>query len=123
MFIMPENTPENLRNALINGHSYAVTCAAFNEGVDYPATSVIRPVIKNISVDNAADTITIEAENTIRIVWISEGRTILTTTGGSSTINLTDEEIKEGVGSYVRADVIGNGGMATIQPIGTKRRK
>jgi len=122
MFLMPSNTLENFRNAMVKGHSYMVTCMARNEGVDNPRNSQNRPHVTSVSVDNYADTITIIATNATKIVWISEGRIILETEGLSSTIELMKEDIVENVGSYVRANIIGPTGMAAIQPIGTKRR-
>ena len=123
VFIMPGNSLETTKNAMLKGHSYAVTRIARREGVDVPNSSPnLRPVINSISVNNEANSITINAENTTTVVWISEGREILTTTGASSTINLMAEGVANQVGSYVRANIIGNGGMAVIQPIGTTKK-
>lgn len=133
MFIMPSNTHENWKAAMINGHSYIVTCIALNEGVDYstPATAnVIQPRISSIIVDNTAETITITAKNVSKVVWISEGKTIWTDQNAEwtadnvvSTLDLMEDSINSQVGSYVRANLIGTNGMAVIQPIGTKKNK
>jgi hypothetical protein len=122
MMLMPSNTLENFRSAMINGHSYMVTCLARNEGIIHPRTSTNRPIVNSVIVDHKADTITITAENTTSIVWISEGRTIYTTTGNISTLNLTDEDIIDEVGVFVRANIIGSTGLAAIQPIVTRRK-
>jgi hypothetical protein len=131
MMIMPENTTANFRNAMINGHSYAVTVRAFNEATRYNephlatlthASTIPRPVIKSIIVDHETDTITITAENATKIAWISEGEVIQITPSATSTINLANDDVRLLVGAYVRADIIGAGGMAVIQPIGTKRK-
>jgi hypothetical protein len=122
MMLMPSNTLENFRSAMINGHSYMVTSIARNEGVINPRTSVDRPVVKSVTVNHAADSITITAENATSIVWISEGRTIYTTEGNTSTLNLIHADIIEQVGVYVRANIIGDTGMAAIQPIGTRKK-
>ena len=123
VFVMPENTLENFRNAMLDGHSYIVTVTAYNEGVLGTNTDIIpRPVINSVLVDKEAYTITINAENATRILWISEGRNLLTTQGDTGTLQLTHEDIIDRVGSYVRANIIGDGGMATIQPIGTTRK-
>jgi len=134
VFVMPENTTENFRSAMINGHSYIVTTVAVNEGVNrsgFDNSSFIthgitnRPSITSITVDNDADTITIVAENASKIVWISEGRTIhetiLEAGATTGTIDLTHEDIDPQVGSYVRANIMGPNGMAVIQPIRTIR--
>ena len=120
---MPENTLENLENAMKKGHSYAVTRIARIEGVDVPNNSAnARPVINSVSVNQEANSITINATNATTIVWVSEGKDILVTPGATSTINLMAEGVKDQVGSYVRANVIGTGGMAVIQPIGTTKK-
>jgi len=124
MFVMPENTPENFRTAMVKGHSYIVTVCAFNEGIDMPAANAgsERPIIT--SVTTGENTITITAQNATSIDWISEGRKIHTTTitDGSGTITLNDPAIVNQVGAFVRANIIGPSGMAVIQPIGTKRK-
>jgi hypothetical protein len=122
IMLMPANTPANFRDAMVNGRSYMVTCLARNEGVIHPRTSIDRPVVSSVTVNHADETITISAQNATSIVWISEGRVIQTTTGSSSTLNLLAADITEQVGSYVRANIIGETGMAVIQPIGTRRR-
>jgi len=140
MMVMSSNSLENFRAAMIAGHSYMVTCAAFNEGVwtggNTTATAQITPAsghprISSITVNHETDSITIQSTNTVKIVWISEGKEIFTdensswtASGASSTINLAADGIKEDVGSYIRANIIGPAGtgMAVIQPIGTKRK-
>jgi len=124
VFVMPENSYENFRYALVNGHSYIVTVAAFNEGVNQPSTSAAsaRPAISQIIFDKNADTIAIIARNATRVVWISDGVEILTTTGTNSFIDLADPDIIDNVGSFVRANIIGPAGMAVTQPISTRRK-
>jgi hypothetical protein len=124
MFVMPSNTPENFRHAMINGHSYMVTVAAFNEGVNITAEtpSSQRPRITSITFSQNADTITINAENASRIMWISDGVEIFTEYDSFSTINLAHPDIIGNVGSFVRANVFGPGGMAVTQPISTRKR-
>jgi len=137
IMLMPENSLTNFRAAMIGGHSYMVTCAAYNERVGVegtvesptlltrvsssPPQDTNRPRISGITVDKNAETITITATDADRIDWISEGKVIHTTTGGTGTLNLLDAEIEPQVGSYVRANIIGEYGMAVIQPIITKR--
>jgi hypothetical protein len=124
-FIMPETTVDNLevnlRNAMANGHSYIVTVAAGNEGVNVAAgtPSAQRPFIKSITTGD--NTITIEAGNATSIMWLSEGRPFHRSNSATSTLNLLDPDIVDDVGVFVRANIIGPGGMAVIQPIGTKR--
>jgi len=124
MFLMPSNTPENFRTAMVKGHSYIVTVCAYNEGIDMPAANSgsERPIIT--SVTTGENTITITAQNATSIDWISEGRKIHTSTitGGSGTITLNDPAIVNQVGVFVRANVIGPSGMAVTQPFGTARK-
>jgi hypothetical protein len=120
VMVMPYNSVDNFRAAMVNGHSYIVTVCAYNEGVNVLATFPWqqRPYIESIT--TGPDSITIVAGNANRVVWISEGRTILETTDdtGSFTIRLTDADIIDQVGVYVRANIFGNdNGMAVIQPI------
>ncbi|MCL2765553.1 MAG: hypothetical protein FWD40_09795 [Treponema sp.] len=121
MMIMPSNSTSNFRSAMINGHSYMVTCMAKNEGVNRPRDSIDRPIVNSVVVNHAADTITITATNATSIVWISEGKIIHEETGTASTLNMADAAIIDQVGGYVRANIIGPNGMAAIQPIATKR--
>jgi hypothetical protein len=124
VFLMPdtnmENLETNLRNAMVNGHSYIVTVAAFNEGINVNATTTAasaRPFIQSITTD--VDSITINAGNAARIVWISDGRRIHTTQGPLFRSGLA--AFNSEIGSFVRANIIGPGGMAVIQPIRTAR--
>jgi hypothetical protein len=124
VMLMPSNTPENFRKAMVNGHSYIVTVVAFNEGVDITSLTPWkqRPAITSIIFED--DLIIINAVNANKVVWISDGRTIKTETGttGFYFINLADPAIIDDVGSFVRANIIGPDGMAVIQPISTKRK-
>ena len=122
VFVMPENTLANFKSAMIGGQSYMVTVCGYNERINILAATAaaLRPSITSIT--TGKDSITIVAENAEKIVWISNGKTILETIGDSGTINLADAEITDQVGAYVRANIIGEFGMALIQPIGTKKR-
>lgn len=145
VMLLPSKTLENFRNAMINGHSYAVASAAHNEHAQYgplsrPADTHKSghlndtfPIINSVTVNHSAESITIAAENANKIVWISDGGRIIWIDGESndntvtyitSTLTLTNDGIIEDVGSYVRANIVGHNsnGMAVIQPIGTRRR-
>jgi len=138
VFVMPENTTDNFRAAMVGGHSYIVTTVAVNEGLNRNhrgSSSFVthnitnRPAINSVSVDHDASTITINSTNTTSITWISEGRTIRrdisdtwTAASAVSTLDLTDAAITDQIGSYVRANIMGPNGMAVIQPIRTLKR-
>jgi hypothetical protein len=131
IMVMPSLTTDNFKTAMIKGQSYMVTAIARNEGVNAGAGSSDgagvmlnfseRPAVTSVTVNHANDTITINAANADRIVWISEGRIISTTDSNTSTIDLKSFGANE-VGIYVRANIIGEHGMAAIQPIGTRRK-
>ena len=69
-----------------------------------------RPLFTNVIVDEAEDTITLEAENALVVHWIADGKVIHV----GNTIDLDDysEEIR----NYVRAEAYGVGGVMYTQP-------
>ena len=112
MFVMAKNTVDNFRTAMLNGSFYAVARTAKQElgqnfSFDGPA-----PYIRNIQVDEQNASITITADHTSVIVWISNGIDIAT----GATIML--DVHKDNLGSYIRANIIGPGGIAFLQPFG-----
>ena len=113
IFVMPENTLENFRAAMYAGHFYAVARVARREGFPRLGPSdnltIATPAITGIIVENPG-IISITAENHTRIDWISNGNVIFT----GDTINVNN--VKGPIGSYVRANVIGPGGVAFTQP-------
>ena len=110
MIIMPENNLDNFRSALINGNFYAVGRVAKTELGQSFSASGPAPRITNIVVNNTELSITISAENHTKIVWIANGTEIAE--GG--TLAIGDHE---GVITYyVRANIIGPGGIAFTQP-------
>jgi hypothetical protein len=68
-----------------------------------------RPVINSIAVDDAEDTITIDADNALIIRWISDGKLIATTKADDTAFDLNDYEAS--LKGYVRAEVFGEGGI------------
>lgn len=87
-----------------------------NVGVSYTAlndegylATATRPVINSIAVDDAEDTITIDADNALIIRWISDGKLIATTKADDTAFDLNDYE--DVIKGYVRAEVFGEGGV------------
>ena len=74
--------------------------------------SLNQPIVKNVAVDEAEDTITIEADNSLLVYWIANGKVIAT----GNTIDLDDHYYNDEIGSYVRAEIFGEGGIAYSQP-------
>jgi|GEM_PF-2874008 len=112
MFVMPENNLENFRSAMVSGGFYAVARVARTElGNNFTGTGPV-PRITNIEVDDNVLSITIDAQNFTRIVWIADGIEI----AQGRTLRISDH--MDRIGYYVRANIIGPGGIAFTQPFG-----
>lgn len=140
--LMAENTSANLKANLRSGEYYAaskyVGCpeelveirdalaltnpvagagmlamldqAIANGDKFYAGEDAIVPVLTGVDVDEAADTITLTTENTVLSRWIANGEVIHI----GATIDLDDYSDK--IGSYVRAEAYGEGGVIYAQP-------
>ncbi len=73
-------------------------------------TSAAVPGITSVKVDDVADTITISTKNAYLVHWVADGEIIAV----GNTIDLDD--YSDEIGSYVRAEVIGEGGVMYTQP-------
>lgn len=112
ILLMPENNAENVRHSMENGTFYAVAKVAKRElGMDFEAQGP-TPVIENITVDQEENSITIDGDNYNEIQWIADGEVIAT----GNTLDLNDFE--EDINSYVRAQLLGDGGISFTQPFG-----
>ena len=112
VFIMADNNLENFKTSLTRGNFYSVTKAAKRELGDPFAAEGPKPVIKNIDVNNKDLLITIAAEHYTEIHWIFAGEVIAT----GNTIDLKSFAGDKPI--YVRANIIGPGGIAFTQPFG-----
>jgi len=116
---MRENTLDSFRDAMTNGNFYAVARVAKFELGDDDLREGPVPVIKNIDITKS--NITIAAENYDVIRWVY-GNTVIHT---GDKINLSRYTKKIGLNessaSYIRAVVIGQGGVALTQPFGVIR--
>ena len=138
MFLMPENNLANVRSTMMNGNFYMVARTAHHEGVNIPRASTLAfPKITNIEVCNTNLTITIDAEESTRIIWIAGGTSTVSgedlSAGGGikigestsfpATIALNDlDDISfDEIGAFVRANIIGPGGIAFTQPFGIRQ--
>ncbi len=142
MHLMTENTSANLKNNLLNGEFYAaskyigcqeelaeirdaiklsnpvsgagmlsmIESAIANDDKFYAGEDAIIPVLKGVSVNEAEDTITVTTENTVLTRWIANGEVIHI----GATIDL--DEYSDKIGSYVRAEAYGEGGVMYVQP-------
>ncbi len=141
MILMNDLTSENLKNAMANGQMFAASkyigntiemqaYKAIAEKIETPeATQLVQmldtalstgekfyagedavvPVVNNVVIDETEDTITLGTENAVVIRWIADGKEICS----GSTIDLDDYSDK--IGSYVRAEIVGAGGVIYTQ--------
>jgi len=117
IFVMPANTLDNFRDAMVYGRFYAVARSARRElGRDFVGSGPF-PAIRNIIVDDDIASITIVAEHYTSIDWIYGGDVI----AQGNTISMVHHQ--GNIGSYVRANIIGPGGISFTQPFGITRNK
>jgi hypothetical protein len=128
IMLLPELTLDTTRYALETGAFYAVARVDRRLGVNhfenngnimrsggsaetaYLYTEMMAPSISSIIVKD--NTITIEGTNYDYIGWIADGVEIVR----GNTINLNDDSGR--IGCYVRAHIVGKGGVAYTQPFG-----
>lgn len=75
----------------------------------YAGEDAIVPVVTDVVIDENEDTITLETENVVVIRWIADGKEI----ASGATIDLDD--YADQIGSYVRAEIVGAGGVMYTQ--------
>lgn len=127
IMLMPSNTVDNLKACMKQGAFFAGSRyikntreleqfsrevgynVADEDGRWYASPDLVQPVITKIAVDDRADTISITAENHLTIHWIADGKAIHV----GSEIDLND--YSDEIGSYVRAEVFGEGGILYTQ--------
>jgi len=116
IFVMPSNTLENFRDAMKRGSFYAVARVARRElGRSFVGSGPF-PAIRSVTVDEGAATIAIAAAHYTRIDWIYAGSVV----AQGSSISLACHQ--RAIGSYVRANIIGPGGISFTQPFGIARQ-
>ncbi len=124
---MPENNSQNIRTCLQNGAFFAVSRYIKNEeelaqfsletGIDWGTSfeldirdeSIPAPKVTDITVDEANDTISLSVENALTVHWIADGKVIHV----GNTIDL--DNYSDEIGSYVRAEAFGHGGVLYTQ--------
>ena len=70
--------------------------------------TVAGPQVDAITVDDDADIISIDCDNAMLISWVSDGKVV-------ATGNAVDLDELEGVGNYIRAEIINEGGIVYTQ--------
>lgn len=133
MMLLPELSQEETRNAMETGAFYAVSRVSRLDGINanLPDGRVMpssgnddtlylleqtTPSITDIEVDEKENAITITGDNYDKIEWIADGQVIAT----GETLDLNDYE--DEIGSYVRAQLKSETGIAFTQPFGVEER-
>ena len=118
--MMPEKTPAALRKSMEDGTFFGFSRHARLERGDDSFVGVgDPPAVSRIEVNEASGAITVTASNFSTIVWTSNGEIVeqVTVPGlgeYSETLSIPAFEAK--IGSYVRAYLLGPGGILYIQP-------
>lgn len=112
IMLMPENNEKRIRHAMENGTFYAVTILINTKTNMYSQTQNSFPVINNVIVNQAENSITISTQNCETIEWISDSKVIAT--GNSIDLNNYEYAVK----NYIRAQLKGPGGLSLTQPFG-----
>ncbi len=141
--LMPENTSANLQACMANGEFFAASRCLGNhdelalyadylikngtpeakaamedvlarQAEDYEAKyeadySLEAPYVNKVTVDDDADTIALDVSNEWCVRWIANGKTIA---WGDE---LALDDYSEDIGSYVRAEIFGEGGITYTQ--------
>lgn len=123
VFMMEENTEKNIELTMKSGAFFGITrdlrANEFEIGpskaIEAVGTDLAYPMFTNISVDGHS--ITVTATDSTTLQWIANGEVIYTadvTSGQPVTINLDEIDGVEDF-LYVRAELIGEGGMCVSQ--------
>lgn len=121
VFMMEDNTVENIKETMQTGAFFAVTRILRSNDVIGPAAdidvrnmNIAYPMFTDIAVD--AHTINVATKDADTIQWIANGKVIKTAelTDGTASINLDEIEGSEEF-QYVRAELYGEGGVCLTQ--------
>lgn len=108
--MMPEQTVDALRTSMEDGTFFPVCrYARYEMGEDYLGVGA-TPEVNRIKVDQDEDKITLDVSNYNKIVWVADGEEIAE--GASIDI----DEYGDKISCYVRAYVVGDGGVLYVQP-------
>jgi len=111
MLLMPGRTAADVRACLESGAFLACSRRDRVLGIDVSDKSIPFPGVTNIVVEG--NTITLEAIDYTTIEWIADGEVV----GEGPVVDLTDPRIT----CYVRAQIIGEGGITATQPFGVDK--
>ena len=124
IFIMEENTADNIRETMQSGASFLVTRSIKHgndiigpeKAFDVRNSGIPYPIFTKVAVDGHK--ITVTADNAHTVQFIADGKVIYKGTIGSDAITL-DLDTIEGANdfSYVRAEIFGDGGLCLTQAL------
>lgn len=124
VFMMEENTSDNIKETMQSGAFFAVTrrlrANTLNEigpavEIDCIDSEASHPMFTNIAVDGHS--VSVSASDAKTLQWIANGKVIKTvdlSNGGSYTLNLDDIDGAEDF-AYIRAELFGDGGLCCSQ--------
>ncbi|MCL2888980.1 MAG: hypothetical protein FWE65_00990 [Eggerthellaceae bacterium] len=114
VMLLPELSQAATRDAMIGGEFYAVSRFDRRENISAEDFTLAAPSIVRIVVES--DSITIVGADYENIEWIAGGKKIAT----GATLELNEHEAE--IGSYVRAQLKSDNGIAYTQPFGISKR-
>lgn len=123
VFMMEENTVENIKETMQTGAFFAVTrrlkandVIGPEKEIDARNTDIPYPVFTKVAVDG--HTVSVKAENADTIQWIADGRVIASSdiTNGEFILDLDSIEGAEDF-TYIRAELFGKGGICLTQAL------
>ena len=117
MMLMPELTEEAFENCMRSGAWFSVgRVDTYYLGDDFNGTGNLPPAVSRVYVDNETDTISFDGSEFNNVQWISDGR-IIAEGAGLTSLDLNAYE--NVLGSYVRFQITGPGGILYSQPFVT----
>jgi hypothetical protein len=125
VFMMKENTPEEVKKTMQSGAFFCVSkCLPGNdvyeigpkEGFDVRGEGIPYPMFSSVEVSGHRVSVTVE--NAKEIQWIANGNVIMKCEAGSDPIVL-DLDAVEGSSDfrYIRAEILGEGGICLTQAL------
>ena len=123
VFMMEENTVDNIKETMQSGAFFAVTRRLTENSIIGPEkeidarnTDIPYPVFTKVEVDG--HTVNVTAENADTIQWIADGKVIAkgSITDGAYSLDLDTIEGAEDF-TYVRAELFGKGGICLTQAL------
>lgn len=123
VFMMEENTVENIKETMQSGAFFAVTRRLIGNDIIGPEkeidarnTDIPYPIFTKVEIDG--HTVNVEAENADTIQWVADGKVIAkgSIADGFDSLDLDTIEGAEDF-TYVRAELFGEGGICLTQAL------